>query len=1057
MSEQHDTTHVMYTKSGVSSSINHVGSGLPPHNNHLRWQGLNNIIKLCVTFQVICLLTLLIVPEALAKPNDQHVQKRNGPIPLTVVVRGGGTVTSSPEGISCSEGKCRGIFPRGTVVRLNATPEDGMMLSKWRGACRGSRGCKVKLKRPKTVLASFKTPRLVPLSVYVRGAGTVTSTPEGISCSERKCRGEFPRGTVVRLHAKPAEGHILHRWRGACGGSKGCKVKLKKHRKVMATFRTPPLLRLQLKIKGEGIVTSSPEGLECSQGKCLGKFPENSIVTLTAIPGKGQSFKKWRGPCRGKETCTVKMKKHRKIFAQFTTALPPPPVILTIALKGKGKITSSPEGLECSSDGCKGEFPHGTVVTLKPMAGEGHVFSEWGGACKGNETCTITLTEPVEIQAGFVLLPNTTLTVLIVGEGIVLSDPDGIECKTGTCVAEFKQGTAVTLTAKPGEGQIFTKWFDDCQTEELTCKLILTRSMTVGAQFETAPPPPDVQVSVTIVGEGSVMSTPAGLICTTGICTSPFPSGTTVTLNATPDAGQSFSGWTGACSGLGSCMVTVTTATAATATFIPSTPGGNTNAEAIRFLEQATWGPTATSIAHVQSIGKAAFLAEQFAATPSTYPDPVDNSSSLGPLQDQWFYNVFHGQDQLRQRVAFALSQLFVVSAKTVGRDDQMIPYQRMLLNNGLGNFFDLMRAVTLSPTMGRYLDMVNNDKTDPGSGLNPNVNYGRELLQLFTVGTKLLNLDGSEVLDGNGQSIQPYDQNIIVNFSRVYTGWTYPTIPGETPRWRNEPYFAGPMEAIDEHHDTNQKVLMNGFIIPAGGTAQEDLDAALTHIFNHPNVGPFVATRLIRHLVTSNPSPQYIQRVATVFNGDQGGVRGNMQAVITAVLLDPEAETVMTNGGHLREPILYGVALLRALNANVQLDNPLYVRTRDMGQDLFSAPHVFNFFSPLHKIPRTNVFGPEYEIHTLSSVMARANFVDRVVKNGLGGGTTIDLSTFEAVAADAGQLVAAVEQALLHENLTDAERQSIITAVSVTNNATNRARSAIYLVATSAKYQVQH
>ena len=156
-----------------------------------------------MTFQVICLLTLLIVPEALAKSNNQQFQKRNGPIPLTVVVRGGGTVTSSPEGISCSEGKCRAEFPRGTRVRLNATPEDGMVLSKWRGACGGSRGCKVTLKRPKTVRANFKAPRLIPLSVYVRGKGTVTSTPEGISCSEGKCRGAFPRGTVVKLHAEP--------------------------------------------------------------------------------------------------------------------------------------------------------------------------------------------------------------------------------------------------------------------------------------------------------------------------------------------------------------------------------------------------------------------------------------------------------------------------------------------------------------------------------------------------------------------------------------------------------------------------------------------------------------------------------------------------------------------------------------------------------------------------------------------------------------------------------------------------------------------------------------
>jgi uncharacterized protein (DUF1800 family)/Fe-S cluster biogenesis protein NfuA len=731
-------------------------------------------------------------------------------------------------------------------------------------------------------------------------------------------------------------------------------------------------------------------------------------------------------------------------------------VLLTVALTGEGKVTSSPEGLECSTESCKGEFPPGTVVSLKPEAGEGQVFSEWGGACQGNEECTITLTAPVEVTAVFALLPKETLTVMVVGTGAVFSEPEGIECKAGTCVGQFPQGTEVVLKQTPGEGQVFSEWTGACMGSE-GCKVTMTTSLTITAAFTPPPPPPNVDVSVTISGDGFVISNPAGLTCTTGTCTSQFPSGTTVTLNATPNAGQSFSGWSGACSGIGSCTLTVTAATAATATFIPSTPGGTTDADAIRFLEQATWGPNPTSISNFQSIGMTAFLAEQFNAAPSTYPDPVDDSNSLGPLYDQWFFNVFQGQDQLRQRVAFALGQFFVVSSHGVGSDDQMIPYQRMLMNNAFGNFYDLMRDVTLSPTMGRYLDMVNNDKTEPGSGLNPNENYARELLQLFSVGLNVLNLDGSDVVDGSGQAIPTYDQDVIINFARVFTGWTYPTQPGETLRWRNSSYYAGPMEAVDTHHDMEQKVLMNDFVIPAGGTAQEDLDAALTHIFEHQNVAPFVATRLIRHLVTSNPSPEYIQRVATVFNSDQSGVRGNMQAVITAILMDPEAATVMTDGGHLREPILYAVALLRALNADVELDNPLFTRTRDMGQALFGAHHVFNFFSPLYQIPGTNLFGPEYQINTLTNVMARVNFVNRVVTNGLGHGTTVDLSAFEAIAADAGQLVADVERALLHENLSDAERQSIITAVSASDNDSTRARTAVYLVATSAKYQVQH
>ncbi|MDT7044129.1 DUF1800 family protein [Candidatus Nitronereus thalassa] len=1102
--------------------------------------GLKGRSPIGFVLQIIFLLSLVVVPEAMAKSNDHKFQNRHRSVPLTVVVQGGGTVTSKPEGISCSEGRCQGEFPRGTVVRLRASAVDGMEFSQWRGACGGSRGCKVRLRRPKTVLASFKAPLPVPLTVYVRGEGKVTSTPEGISCTAGKCRGEFARGTVVRLHADPGDGHIFKKWRGACWGSKGCKVKLKRPRNVLAQFRIPRLMPLRVMVKGEGSITSSPEGLECREHVCFGKFPEKSYVTLTAVPREGQSFKRWRGACRGSETCTVKLRRPRTVLAKFTNTPPPPPeeVVLSLSMKGKGKVTSSPEGIECTTESCKGGFPVGTIVTLKPEAGEGHVFSEWSGACKGNEECKVTMNEPAEVNANFVLIPKETLTVMIAGEGVVFSDPDGIECKTETCVAEYPQGSPVTLIAKPGEGQLFGKWTGDCSSSESTCKLTLSKSMSVKAEFQAVPkialtlnivglgevisdpegleceagtcvgqfpqgtevvlqpkpgenqvfgewaggctgsegckvtlnapvvitatftpppPPPNVDLSVTVVGDGSVVITPVNLTCTTGTCTNPIPTGTIVTISAIPNTGQSFSGWTGACSGIGSCALTVTAATAATATFVPSTPGGTTNADAIRFLEQSTWGPNPTSIAHLQSIGKTAFLAEQFNATPSTYPDPVDDSSSLGPLQDQWFHNVFHGQDQLRQRVAFALSQLFVVSANALGRDDQMIPYQRIMLNNAFGNFYDLMRDVTLSPAMGLYLDMVNNDKTDPGSGLNPNENYARELLQLFSVGLNVLSPDGSEVLDTNGQPIPTYDQDVVINLSRVFTGWTYPTRPGETPRWRNPSHFDGPMEAIEEHHDTEQKLLMNGFVIPAGGTAQEDLDAALTHIFEHQNVGPFVATRLIRNLVTSNPSPEYIQRVAAVFNDDGSGVRGNMQAVITAILMDAEAATVVPNGSHLREPILYAMALLRALEADVELDNPLYTRTRDLGQTLFSPPSVFNFFSPLYKIPGTNLFGPEYQIHTLTNVIARANFVNRVVTNGLGGGTTVDLSRFEAVAADAGQLVAEVERALLHENLSDAERQSIITAVSVSSNSTTRARTAVYLVATSAKYQVQH
>ncbi len=204
---------------------------------------------------------------------------------------------------------------------------------------------------------------------------------------------------------------------------------------------------------------------------------------------------------------------------------------------------------------------------------------------------------------------------------------------------------------------------------------------------------------------------------------------------------------------------------------------------------------------------------------------------------------------------------------------------------------------------------------------------------------------------------------------------------------------------------------------------------------------------------MTSNPSPQYVQRVANVF-ATSGG---DLQAVISAILLDSEASVTSQNGGHLREPVVFGLALLRALDATVGPDNPLYSRVRDMGQNLFSPPSVFNYFSPLYKNPGSTLFTPEFQIYTYSTAFARANFVDRTVRGGLGDGVSVDLSRYEAVADDVNQLVTAVEQALLHEPLSPQERQSIITALSVTDDPRTRARNAVYLVATSARYQVQH
>jgi uncharacterized protein (DUF1800 family) len=480
-------------------------------------------------------------------------------------------------------------------------------------------------------------------------------------------------------------------------------------------------------------------------------------------------------------------------------------------------------------------------------------------------------------------------------------------------------------------------------------------------------------------------------------------------------------------------------------------------AELHRFLEQATWGPTPESVARLQQLGKERFLDEQFSLPPSPYPDPVPDMSSMTPVQRRFFTNAMNAPDQLRQRMAFALSQIFVVSAVKTGSDFQMIPYIRMLQDKAFGNYLDLMKAVTLSPTMGRFLDMVNNDKPDLVKKTSANENYARELLQLFTIGMVELNPDGTPKAFGLAGTYPSYDEEDVKNFARAFTGWTFPTKPGATPQKYNPSFYEGPMVAWDANHDKDPKTLLNGVVIPGGRTAQEDLDAALKNIFEHRNVGPFVAQRLIRHFVTSNPSRPYVQRVAAVFDNNGQGVRGDLRAVLRAILLDPEASApaVPAQAGHLREPVLYAIASLRALKANVAEDNGLAGYGDGMGQRVFFSPSVFNYFSPLYKIPG-GLSAPEFQITTPSTSLTRANFANRIARNGFGASVTVDYAALESIATNVDALSEALGNALLGGPLPQPLKDAINTACAATTDVKTRVRNSVFLVLSSSFYQVQ-
>jgi uncharacterized protein (DUF1800 family) len=491
---------------------------------------------------------------------------------------------------------------------------------------------------------------------------------------------------------------------------------------------------------------------------------------------------------------------------------------------------------------------------------------------------------------------------------------------------------------------------------------------------------------------------------------------------------------------------------------------------ASRFLDQAAFGPDAATVAHLQAVGIDAYLTEQFNAPPSPYPDPNKTGFGLGQVQARFFTNAVHGPDQLRQRVAFALSQIFVVSSIVESTPAQLVPYLETLQQDAFGNFLTLMTDVTLSPTMGEYLNMLNNDQADPTRGTKANENYARELMQLFTLGLLMLNPDGTLQLDANGQPIPTYQQADIAEFARVYTGWTYATIPGATPLKHNPANYAGPMVAFESNHDMGSKTLLNGVVLPAGQTAEQDLAGALMNIFSHPNVAPFVTKNLIQHLITSNPSPGYISRVAAVFNDNGRGVRGDLKAVVRAILLDPEARaedagialSSPDTSGHLREPVFFVASVLRGLGALVNDTNGLTGQASALGQTIFTPASVFNYYAPGYRIPTEftpglALLGPEFQLQSPATAVARANVSNTMIFGNLGTGAVVDLTSLSNLASDPARLVAAVNTAFFHGRMPSALEKQIEGAVSGTTDNLNRARTAVYLAVSSSYYGVEH
>ncbi len=519
----------------------------------------------------------------------------------------------------------------------------------------------------------------------------------------------------------------------------------------------------------------------------------------------------------------------------------------------------------------------------------------------------------------------------------------------------------------------------------------------------------------------------------------------------------------------------------------PPTRVSMTASDAIRLLDQAAFGPTTAAVASVRSAGAMNWVDAQLATAPTGYAaiDYIDPNSAIGcptgsvstcyrdnytafPLQLQFFRNAVTGVDQLRQRVAFAYSQIFVISAIDIKETYGMRAYQQLLLDNAFVNYRTLLERVTLSPAMGDYLDMVNNNK--PTTTVQANQNFAREVLQLFSIGLTKLNADGSVVRDAKGVAVPSYDENVVQGYARVFTGWTYAARPGVTSKWTNPRNYLGDMVPFADHHDVAAKTLLDGKVLPAGQSAQKDLADGLDLIFNHPNVGVFVGRQLIQALVTSNPSPAYIARITAVFNDNGAGVRGDLRAVVRAILLDTEARGEGKSDiayGKLRDPAVYAASVARAYGA--QTDGVyLNAQSTAMGQSVYTPPSVFSFYPPDYALPGSaTLVAPQFGLANTTTAVARFNFAYALLyaANGIAAdasvpgstGTKVDLSEYQPLAATPAALVDKLDAQLMYASMPAAEKTAITTAVSAiaATDTLGRTRMAAYLVAASPRYQI--
>ena len=519
---------------------------------------------------------------------------------------------------------------------------------------------------------------------------------------------------------------------------------------------------------------------------------------------------------------------------------------------------------------------------------------------------------------------------------------------------------------------------------------------------------------------------------------------------------------------------------------------------ASRFLNQATLGANYPTVTQVADMGEANWLENQF-EQPVGYIFPytehlLQQQEQLGEEQEPfgspvkfhmhgWWTQIMTSPDLVRQRVAVALSEIFVISSnvETLGESPYAFTsYYDTLLKHSFGNYRDLLRDISLNPSMAIYLSHLNNEKANPETGTFPDENYAREVMQLFSIGLFELNPDGSRKKDANGQDIPTYGQDEIREFAKIFTGLAIVTEDEEgfgvgvccNPQFYLHALDLRPLQMWDQFHSPGEKKLLNGTVVPAGQTGMEDIEAAIDNLFNHPNVGPFIGKQLIQRLVKSNPSPAYIARVTAAFNGDDNTPRGDMKAVLRAVLLDEEAREIASDNfseGRLREPFLRLVRLARSFDATTPERTYAaegYDVRSQIQQYVFYAPSVFNFFQPSYSpngdVRDAELVAPEFQITNAVTIIEIKNLVQHWLMTGrfddqIGqmAPETVDFSYELTLADNSDALLDHLDTVMTYGTLSNNTREAIRQVIENETNPIAKVKKAVYLMATSPDYAI--